>query len=185
MPILETSLILDRKCLLIPVHEGNNQAHKTYFTSPSPMRCPTGLSHEIGPFSCRGPLCLREWMRARREASRTFLPFFSILNDGNQRIAGSRLWVPLLGLKTGKHASCQHRFHRTLLVVSFVSVSKVLPDFFISLLHLATLPFWQAHQSISLLGLNLVSGVRKPKGPLHVQARVSQFKTFVTLQTSP
>lgn len=129
MPTLETSLILDKKCLLIPVHEGNNQAHKTYFTSPSPMRCPTGLSHEIGPFSCRGPLCLREWMRARQEASRTFLPFFSILNDGNQRIAGSRLWVPLLGLKTGKHASCQHRFHRTLLVVSFVSVSKVLPDF--------------------------------------------------------
>lgn len=138
---------------------------------------PCRLSGEIGPLSCRGLLHLRGWVGARPEACRTSLPFFSILNDSNKHIAGNRLWVALLGLKTRNHASCQLQFHRTLLVVSFVCLQSDVRFFFIPLLHWVTLPFLQGHQKvIPLLGLSLGSDFGKPKGPLHLWVCVSQFK---------
>lgn len=63
------------------------------------------------------------------------------------------------------------------LVVSFVSASKMMPDF-ISLGHVMTLSFWQGHQTISLLWLSFGSDFRKPKGPLHLWAHGLQFNIF-------
>lgn len=67
-------------------------------------------SGEIGPLSCRGPLCLRGCLGLRPEASKTSLSFFSILKDNDKLTAVFMLWVALLGLDTGKYLSCQHQF---------------------------------------------------------------------------
>lgn len=139
---------------------------------------------KTGPLNFRGPLHLRGWVGLRPEANKTSLSFFSILNDSSKLMTVSRLWMSLLGLETGKHLSCQHWSHQTLLVVSFVSVSTMILDF-ISLFHLVTLSFWQGHQTVSLLWLSFRSDFRKPKGPLHLWAHVSQLKIFVAPQTDP
>lgn len=137
---------------------------------------PCRLSGEIGPLSCRGLLHLRGWIGARPEASRTSLPFFSILNDSNKHTAGNRLWVALLGLKTRNHASCQLQFHRTLLVVSFVCLQSDVRFFYPTLALGDTAISARSPEGHSPAGAQPWVRLQETQRPSAFVACVSQFK---------
>lgn len=160
--------------------------HTRLLFLPIIYEMPCRLSGEIGPLSCRGPLCLRGQIGARPETNRPSLPLFSILNDSNKCIACNRLWVALFRAENQKACilpvSVPPNAFGGLVCLCLQNDAR----FFISSSHLVTLPSWQGDQSIPLLWLSLGSDTRKPPKALCMYGLVfSQFKISAALQPSP